>query len=112
MRRRGFLVGSILLAVLGGLFYFRPWDPMELARRRVSLGEDEAAVAAAVGRPAEGAIGEIWREGEGPRRVVYWQRGDDYLFVAFDKDGRAANASVGSWSGPTLSERLRAWWPW
>ena len=101
-----------LLAALGGLCHFRPWDPLEAARRRVPMGADEPAVEAAVGRARDGVCGVEDKNGKLTRRGLYWEAGDDYLFVEFNEDGRAVRASVRSFGGEPLLERVRAWWPW
>jgi hypothetical protein len=113
MRRRVLvLVAALLLAALGGLCHFRPWDPLEAARRRVPMGADEHAVEAAVGRARDGVCGIEDKNGKLARRGLYWEAGDDYLFVEFDEDGRAVRASVRSFGSEPLLERVRAWWPW
>jgi hypothetical protein len=63
---------------------------------------------AAVGRPADGELGEADRNDEVTRRVLYWQDGDDYLFVAFDAGGRADGAEVRRWAA--FLERVRHCW--
>jgi hypothetical protein len=71
------------------------------------MGEDEAAVAAALGRPCDGAIDAI----EASHRLGSWSIGDYQLLVEFDGDGR----SVAAWAGrskPTAPEWVRRWWPW
>jgi len=111
MRRRGILVAVLLLAMVcttAALTW--PWDPLERARRRVPLGADESAVVAAVDREPDGGLGEADRDGEFRRHALYWQDGDDYLFVAFDADGRADRAEVKR--SRTFPERVREWWPW
>jgi hypothetical protein len=59
-----------------------------------------------------GAVGLAGRRGEGSRRVLFWQSGDDQLLVEFDEDGAAVGVQIGRWGDPTLWERLLAWWPW
>jgi hypothetical protein len=73
---------------------------------------DETAVVAAMGRPADGALGVMGTGEVLDGRTLYGQYGEDFLFVDVDEDGRAVKATVGYWVRPTLWERLRAWWPW
>jgi hypothetical protein len=105
------LIAVVLLPVLGSLFYLRPWDPLEMARRRVPLGGDEAAVIAALGRPPDGTL-PVWM-GKGRENVLYWEYsgGFDQLVVGFDEAGEAFHVHIDR-DGRTLWERLRAWWPW
>jgi hypothetical protein len=115
MRRSGILVGFLavlLLAVLCALLFLRPWDPLEIARRRIRPGMDEEAVTAVVGRAGESAIGQKGPEGIRSGRTLYWRHGADILFVSFDGDGRAVRATIGTLSRPTLWQRVRSWWPW
>jgi hypothetical protein len=72
------------------------------------LGADEDAVAAAVGRPADGRVGLAGTTALVTRFALFWERGDDQLNVVFDEDGRAVKADVYRWT-PTLWERFRAW---
>ena len=84
---------------------------MEAARRRVPLGEGEAAVVAAVGRPPDGG----WVAGQvRPGTVLVWVNRRDlrWLYVEFDEDGRAMKAEAGSADGQTVWDQVVALWPW
>jgi hypothetical protein len=85
-------------------------DPLEVARRRVPLGADEATVVRAVGRPPDSMLGRPGGTAEDSPRALFWQFGDEPLFVLFDADGRAVKADRYSWyTPPTPWERVRAW---
>jgi hypothetical protein len=112
MRRRAILVGVCLLAVLAGLFLLRPWDPLEAARRRVRLGMDEAAVAAALGlEESENVFGGVGPDGEPRVRTLCRTYDAGFLLVKFDKSGKVAWVEARR-TDRTLRERIRAWWPW
>jgi hypothetical protein len=112
-RSRRWLLACLALAaaLLGVAAYLTlSVDTPEAARRRVPLGADEDTVTAAVGRPHNG--GEIYKESRGPeqlRRGLFWEYGEDRLYVWFDEGGRAVKAGVVYAPGPTLWQRLRAW---
>ena len=117
MSRTHVLIGVasiVCLAVMCGLFLHLAdfWDPLKATRRRVPLGEDENAVQAAVGKPAESALGVCGPSGDITRRVLFWKyNGEDHLFVEFDEDGKSVQV-LARRNAPTPWERLRAWWPW
>jgi hypothetical protein len=110
MRKRVLvLVATLLLAVLGGLFLLRHWDPLEATRRRIHPGMDKDAAIAAVGRPPD----RVWARPSGDGNLLIWDYGGSgALVVDINEDGKAATATTGSRIGPTLWQRLRAWWPW
>jgi hypothetical protein len=116
-RSRRWLLAGLALADLAvpGVVGLLAWggDTPEAARRRVPLGADEDAVAAAVGRPHNG--GEIYEENQTPerlRRGLFWEYGGDRLYVWFDERGRAVKVGVVYAPDPTLWQRLRAWLGW
>ena len=101
-------VAAVALGVAACLAFGE--DPLEAARRRVPLGADEATVVKAVGRPPDSQMGRPGGTAEDPPRALFWQFGDEPLFVLFDADGRAVKADRYSWyTPPTLCERIRAW---
>src|SRR5262249_41264897 len=110
--RRRVLVGILLLATLCGVLFLRPRDPVGAALGRIHPGMAEADLEAAIGRAADGSLGEMGSAGELDGRTLYWQYDDDFLFVGVDEDGRAVEGTVGYWVRPTLWSRLWAWWPW
>jgi hypothetical protein len=111
-RRRWLLAGRALAAgaALGIVGFLAFNDPLEAARRGVPLGADQAAVEAAVGRPAY-CISRTVQPDDG-RYVLGWTEGGDMLRVAFDANGRATAAWVDHCGKPTLWERFRAWLGW
>jgi hypothetical protein len=111
MRRKGVLVGIVVLAVCCGLLVLRPRDPLGAALGRIRPGMDEAATVAAVGNAAGGAIAQSGPGGEPAGRLLYWRYGDDVLMVEFDGDGKAVQILAQRPDVP-LWERVRAWWPW
>src|SRR5262245_1258498 len=110
--KRTAVVAAVLLAVLGGLLYFRPWDPVEAARRRVPLRGTEGDVISALGEPPERWFGEVDAEEIPGGYMRFWWYGNDTLFVNFNAEGRAVRAYKVPQHDTTVLGRVRAWWPW
>jgi hypothetical protein len=107
------LVAVLMLAVLSILYFLRPWDPLESARRRVPIGGSEDDVQAMLG-PADGVHWLLDSEWRPIGRMLFWWHGEmgDSLLVEFDLGGRAVKAEAHRRGSVSLWERLRAWWPW
>jgi hypothetical protein len=104
----GLAAGAAALGLVAFLMFAD--QPLKAARRRVPLGADEATVVRAVGRAPDSALGKPGGTPEDPPRALFWQFGDEPLFVLFDADGRAVKADRYSWyTPPTPWERVRAW---
>jgi hypothetical protein len=114
MRRRRIILACLALvgglaSALVGVGALLPQTPLEAVRRRVSLGADENAVVALVGRPADHA-GELGRRlAVANCRMSIWVTEDERLQVEFDAAGRSIDAYVYRRSGPTFWDRARAW---
>jgi hypothetical protein len=112
-RNRRWLLAVLALAAaaLGVVAYLAlRVDTAEAASLRVPLGADEATATAAVGRPHNG--GEIHKEAGAPerlRRGLFWEYGEDRLYVWFDEEGRAVKVGVVYGPDSTFWRRLRAW---